>query len=380
MELDITVARVRGVIEGSGLTQGEFAARAGLDASKMSKALAGVRKFSSLDLANIATVAGVSVDYLLGVDSPQPALAARAAARSQEILSSAVQEARRLAGFRADLAFIGVQAPVRRPLKQPGGWSWLAQAMDLANEALERLSEDRPEEPESFEAALERAFGVDVARVKTDDGCDGLAWRDDHCMLIVVGTTDSASRQRFTMAHELCHLLVGDDQALHVDDDVMHASDVTEKRANAFAAALLMPETQLREWAAGLSDSEPSDVEFAELVMSLRVSPSALSWRLLNLGLVSESRRKQLARYSTAACAQLAGAGGLLARLTEESQRERVPAGLIQDVANAYLNGKMTMRPFANLLRTDVNALRHILEQVDGTEVERTADEPAFAP
>lgn len=40
---DITAARVRQLIKESGLTQAEFAGRVGLDASKMSKSLSGVR-------------------------------------------------------------------------------------------------------------------------------------------------------------------------------------------------------------------------------------------------------------------------------------------------------------------------------------------------
>jgi transcriptional regulator with XRE-family HTH domain len=62
--------RVRQVISESGLSQAEFAAKAGLDGPKMSKSLSGVRRFTSLDLARIADVGGVTVLYLLGSRDP----------------------------------------------------------------------------------------------------------------------------------------------------------------------------------------------------------------------------------------------------------------------------------------------------------------------
>lgn len=55
--------RVRELIERSGRSQGEFAGVVGLDGPKLSKALSGARRFSSLDFARIADVGQVSVDW-----------------------------------------------------------------------------------------------------------------------------------------------------------------------------------------------------------------------------------------------------------------------------------------------------------------------------
>lgn len=68
--------------------------------------------------------------------------------------------------------------------------------------------------------------------------------------------TATAFRQRFTIAHELGHLLAGDDQGVHVDEDIYgpwSKKGSGEIRANGFAAAFLMPEDALRSVAgAGL--------------------------------------------------------------------------------------------------------------------------------
>ena len=96
----------------------------------------------------------------------------------------------------------------------------------------------------------EDVFGADVAVVALDAGFDGLAASSDDAKLIVLGTSQVPARQRFTLAHELGHLLAGDDQGVHLDRDVYdkaQAKDPSEMRANSFASAFLMPEDVLRE-------------------------------------------------------------------------------------------------------------------------------------
>jgi hypothetical protein len=160
----------------------------------------------------------------------------------------------------------------------------------------------------------------------------------------------------------------------------MHAADPVEKRANAFAAAFLMPEVRIREAARGWEASEPSDIEFSAMVMELGVSPSALAWRLFNIRLIGEFRRTQLSRFTTARCAQLANGAARLAEWTEQSQQARVPAALAQDMVGAYLDGLSTLRPFANLLRADVAVLHDILENSHEESPTASAEELTFAP
>ncbi|MFL6054645.1 MAG: TetR family transcriptional regulator C-terminal domain-containing protein [Actinoallomurus sp.] len=65
--------RVYDVIRASGLSQREFGARIGLDSTKLSKSLRGVRRFRNEELARIAESCAVSVDWLLrGSSSPAP--------------------------------------------------------------------------------------------------------------------------------------------------------------------------------------------------------------------------------------------------------------------------------------------------------------------
>ncbi|MGH3489982.1 MAG: helix-turn-helix domain-containing protein [Actinopolymorphaceae bacterium] len=380
MAADSTATRVRALIESSGLTQSAFAARAGLDASKMSKSLSGVRRFTSLDLAHIAELGDVTVDWLLAGKAGTPAVAARAANLHDGGVDAAVGEATRLAQGREDLAFLGYErspGPVsvvgRRHRKARNGARLAARIVDeLRTAGGDPLARD-------LASVVEYYFGIDVALSGIPAGCDGLAWRDRHAQLILVATTEYPTRQRFTIAHELGHLLAGDDQALSIDRDVMdperrrHPSEVT---ANAFAAAFLLPDDTLRE-ALPVGGGLSLDA-FAALVMRFSVSPSTLAYRLHALGLITTAMREEFRTQTTAACAFRVGRSGEFADWIESSRRSRLPATLVRDTFTAYLDGKSTLRPFANLVGVDVDTLRRALETPAGPGAGDV--EPEFVP
>jgi Zn-dependent peptidase ImmA (M78 family) len=101
------------------------------------------------------------------------------------------------------------------------------------------------------------------------------------------------SGRRFILAHELCHLL--HDRA-HGRDLAMisgpWAPRDLEKRANAFAAALLMPPELLKQ---GLNSDVDLDYEgLLALAKRLSVSTDALAHHLANCRLISEANRDVL--------------------------------------------------------------------------------------
>ncbi|GAB3425805.1 helix-turn-helix domain-containing protein [Flindersiella endophytica] len=359
MSTQVAAERVRALIQDSGLTQAEFAVKAGLDAPKLSKSLSGVRRFTSLDLANIAELGGVTVDWLLGADTPTPALAARSQERSGQSVEWAIEQATVLSDARAGLTYLGNKHELPFLPDQPTAGRWVEQGEALAEAALAHLAGHGTDPTAGWLPDLvEDQFGADVAVLDIPPGCDGLSWRDEHAWLIVAATSQTPTRQRFTIAHELGHLLARDDQKLHVDEDVSDsAGRETEVRANAFAAAFLMPRRLLQRAAEA---GELSEQAFAELVMRLAVSPSALWYRLGDaLGLrLPETWR----RLTTAECAQLAGRSGQFAEWLTAAARPRLPRALVRDTYNAYVAGQMTLRPLANLLGTPVDALRDSLE------------------
>lgn len=99
------------------------------------------------------------------------------------------------------------------------------------------------------------------------------------------------ARQRFTIAHELGHLVLHEGEEVHVDKDFRvnlrssssaTAENVEEIEANAFAASLLMPMKFL------LNDLQQNgvDLENEEQILGLAtrygVSMQAMTYRLIN--------------------------------------------------------------------------------------------------
>lgn len=125
-----------------------------------------------------------------------------------------------------------------------------------------------------------------------------------HCLpggggVIGVNSEHSKTRQRFTIAHELGHLLLHSDEEFHIDekrplarrDEVSsQATDAREIEANQFAAELLMPEARVREslevFAEGDEDISVEDA-IGELARIYRVSQLAMTHRLTNLKIIS---------------------------------------------------------------------------------------------
>jgi predicted transcriptional regulator len=97
---------------------------------------------------------------------------------------------------------------------------------------------------------------------------------------IVIRSSDARQRQRFSLAHELKHVLdrpVIDRLHAHLDPSQQH--ERTERLCNFFAACLLMPRPWIkRDWYGGMRN-------VSELARRYNVSTQAMSMRLSELGL-----------------------------------------------------------------------------------------------
>lgn len=95
-EADAVRSRVRTCIAGSGLAQREFARRIELEETKLSKALRGTRRFSPAELLRIATVGGVTVNWLVsGSDSARGPAAVPAATSLPRKIRETPEQVRR---------------------------------------------------------------------------------------------------------------------------------------------------------------------------------------------------------------------------------------------------------------------------------------------
>jgi Zn-dependent peptidase ImmA (M78 family) len=165
--------------------------------------------------------------------------------------------------------------------------------------AAQLLGQHAVTQPPVAVEAIAQAEGIVVVRHRFEDGeVSGMLYRDGDRHVIGVNSAHPRPRQRFTIAHELGHRALHPGREIILDVPVRvnfrdktssMATDIEEIEANAFAAALLMPEKMIRDRISRLPAGkrrEPDDTATA-LADIFKVSTSAINFRLINLGLTS---------------------------------------------------------------------------------------------
>jgi Zn-dependent peptidase ImmA (M78 family) len=145
---------------------------------------------------------------------------------------------------------------------------------------------------------IAKAHGVRIFYQSLDNDMSGFLYRDKAQAVIGVNTHHAPVRQNFTTAHELGHLLLHDQEQLHVDhgfhvrlrDDMSsQGTDEAEREANFFGASLLMPKEFIEADLAGEDYFDLLDDGFLQnLARKYGVSAQALVNRLKNLGYIQE--------------------------------------------------------------------------------------------
>jgi Zn-dependent peptidase ImmA (M78 family) len=145
---------------------------------------------------------------------------------------------------------------------------------------------------------IAKAHGARIFYQSLEDDMSGFLYRDKTQAVIGVNTHHASARQNFTTAHELGHLLLHEQEQLHIDhsfrvrlrDDVSSQGiDEAEREANFFAASPLMPKEFLEADLAAEDDVDLLDDDFLRnLARKYGVSTQALVNRLKNLGYIQE--------------------------------------------------------------------------------------------
>ena len=174
------------------------------------------------------------------------------------------------------------------------------QGYALAEELQDSLDECVDGERVDVEAILER-LEVDVAEASlSDSAVRGVAIAGPHHRSGIVWNRNShfnadARGRRFTLAHELCHLLFdrGAGQRLAVASGPW-APPSLEQRANAFAAMLLMPTEAVRAVVSGMSEPVTTGQGISTVAERLQTGFLATLWHLRKLGFVDDSSRQRI--------------------------------------------------------------------------------------
>jgi len=171
---------------------------------------------------------------------------------------------------------------------------------EIAERANELLEEAKISVPPVSVARIAGLLGVSILREPLAGTLSGMLVGDGKCWVIGVNSLHSATRQRFTVAHELGHLVLHREElstrAPHIDEqknlsvlfrnpDSALGISQSEVEANRFAAELLMPTSLLvndmTSELVSLIDDEEQLIE--QLARRYRVSAQAMAIRLNQL-------------------------------------------------------------------------------------------------
>ena len=153
-----------------------------------------------------------------------------------------------------------------------------------AEEAADRFRKDYDlsiNQPISDLISILENIGIVIIQIDNTDGrfsdFDGLSEIINNIPIIVLLKDDDGARQRFTIAHELGHLVL----------DIKNDQLDEEKMCNKFSGALLMPKSAvINEF--GVSRFNISYFELIAFKMEYKVSMQAIVYRLKELNIISD--------------------------------------------------------------------------------------------
>lgn len=351
--------RMREARLAAGLTQEELGTRAGLDRTMIAKIESGSRRIDAMELIRLSSALRVPVDFLL---RPTPHVLSR---RATVVAEHADTETAREAG-RLDLALVAwlhdVQQMVELGGLQPGPFLrpstavdseaaardlalWLREQLGLGNEAITSLVE-----------LCERAGQYVLV---TDVPGEGASVVDGNVAVAVVSLQGDPGRRRTTAAHELGHLVIGDEYS---SDLGVHASR-TDREAviDAFAAELLLPSQVLT---AGRDASEAiSRDELIGMAARYRTSWSLAVRQAAHAGVLNPQDRHDWTRSAPTRSEFMEAVGW-----TPQPDLEavRVPPHYAHAVIEAWRKGALTTTRTVELLHGQITAT----DLPSGTEAE----------
>gem|GEM_PF-609216 len=144
-----------------------------------------------------------------------------------------------------------------------------AEALDLSNRSF----------PNGPEAVADRIGATVVHDCLT--GCEGWCWQYEDRVVIYINSIATRTRQRFTLAHELAHVLQGTPAGVVKSEPFQ--SDVREERAaDKLAGELLLPSDRVISMIGG---RRPIDADtLVRLGRAANVSPVTAACRVVGMG------------------------------------------------------------------------------------------------
>lgn len=333
-----------------------------LDYTAISRIETGQRRVAGHELWQLAEALGTTTGRLLGEPRRSGALAVAARLGQDpdvKDLDSAVSRVTKVIEMEDLLTRIQGPASSPDPVKVdlPHTGTAITQGRVLAYALRDALGLGTAPVAEMSELIEER-FGTHVVGQPISGEVHGICVTGGTASVILVNTNDRWARQRYTLAHELEHLVRGD-LSLY---EVTWASDragPAERRAESFAAHFLAPDGGIRE-VVGKRVVDAAVV--GELMDYFGMSLDAMCWRLVNLRLLSKDAADEFRAGGVRAVVSSANLGGSFDRRATVEGANLPPRRLLQRAIAAYQAGEVGVGVAAAVLgESDSSGVRRRL-------------------
>ncbi|WP_291983234.1 XRE family transcriptional regulator [Luteitalea sp.] len=403
--------RLRVAREARGLTQEDVAEHLEVSRPTVAQMELGNRAVTSLELDRLARFYGRDLrEFLVDDFQEQDALAAlfRADAGVAE-QSHVVDALRNCVALGREVTnlerLLGVDhedgAAAVYPLPAPRSrWQAVQQGERVAAQERQRLGIGSA--PVGKVSELLESQNIRAAWIELPKDVSGLTMSDREIgVFIVVNASHPAVRRRFSFAHEYAHALL-DRERLGTVSRTTERDDLLEVRANAFAAAFLLPTEGVRQFMAQIGKGGPSrqraDVfdeggvieastravaksqdtqmyDVAELAEHFGVSRLAALYRLRNLRLVSDAEFAHLKQIEDSGYGKTVARLLLLPEVSEEEARDEYRHRFLSLVLEAFRRNEISrskLNELGNMIGLAEPDMVELLESI-GWE---SADEP----
>lgn len=287
--------RIKRARAAAGLSQRQLADRAELSAMAISKFERGLAHPSSKSLIRLARALGTRTEFFLRpttVELEEPEYRKRASISKKQLARIEADILDQVERF-VELVALFPTPPVARfevPRTVPRRIESLAQIEAAALAMREAWHLGHNAIPSLADTLEERGLVVLTTDADASAKFDGLAARVGDLPVVVVGSAWPGDRQRFTMAHELGHLVLGARLGPDLDE---------EKACDRFAGAFLVPEPTVRhELGSHRNRLEPRELH--ALKHEYGVSMIAWVFRAADASVITDATKTKLFRLFSA--------------------------------------------------------------------------------
>ncbi len=349
--------KLRNARESTGMSQTEAAKKADVGRVALNQIEAGKRRVDSLEMARLAAAYRVPLSELLGqggeMEPLQVLFRAADAALSRGGVKDSVLDAFGL--FREISILRGQVLGGRRRSLAPFSYPW--EAPGSKEEACDHGEKVAQQERGRLNLGIQALGGiagvvaqqgVEVSELKLPADISGFTVFQGLDALMVVNAAHHPVRRVFSLAHEYGHVLM-DGRRQAVVSREREKGDLLETRANAFAAAFLMPPEGVSQFIQRQGIASFGWLETANLAWYFGVGYKVAVYRLCNLGYLNKASRDQI-------LGKEAGARDFFTHLRREAPpvdpgAKNLAGQLIQWSLKALVDGKISRRKALELAR-----------------------------